>query len=429
MKYNLTQGFYMTAPGNTLPRLLEVTRSLSLETDVETRLRAILSAATELTGSETGALLEYAEASLDFRAKYVPWFNREADKPAPAIPLNGSFTGWVFLNRASLAVDDMQNDSRHSKKMDEVAGVPVRSALGSPVISNGHPIAVLEVFNKKGGYSGGDVQALEMLAGMTAAVMQNDVLEKGILSAKEEARELDRLKNEFIAITSHELRTPLGLILGHSTFLKELLVETYSEQVDAIIRNATRLKEIIESLTSVDNYQTGGALVRSRKVSLARVIEDVCASFSPMAEKKNIYLKKVLQPGRELWVDVDAGKISIVLSNILKNAVSFTEDGGEIIVRGEQHHDYIKVSVKDNGIGIPSKDLPFVFDRFYQVEDHLTRRHGGMGLGLSVAKVMVEMHGGRIWADSEEGKGSIFSFILPVRRPEQADSVPPAFSE
>ncbi|MBK6644268.1 MAG: GAF domain-containing sensor histidine kinase [Anaerolineales bacterium] len=428
MKYNLTQGFFMmTDPGNILARLLEVIRFLSLETDLETRLRAILSAAAELTDSETAALLEYNDASLDFRVKFVPWFNRETDKPAPAIPLNGSVAGWVFLNRASLVVDDAQNDARHSKKMDEVAGVTIHSVLGSPVISNGKPFAVLEVFNKKNGYSNGDMQALEMLAGMTAAVMQNDALEKGILSAKEEARELDRLKNEFIAITSHELRTPLGLILGHSTFLKELLVESYSEQVDAIIRNATRLKEIIESLTSVDNYQTGGALVRPRKVSLARVIDDVCASFSSMAEKKNIDLKKVLQPGRELWVDVDAGKIVIVLSNILKNAVSFTENGGEIVVRGEQHPDYVKVSVKDNGIGIPAKDLPFVFDRFYQVETHLTRRHGGMGLGLSVAKVMVELHGGRIWADSEQGKGSVFSFILPVPNDMPVASSTPAF--
>lgn len=420
----------MTNESGKIPaRLLEVTRALSLETDIENRLRTILSAAVELTGSETASLLEYNDASLDFRVRYVPWFNHETDRPNLGIPLNGSIAGWVFLNRTPLIVEDAQNDARHSKKMDEVAGVAIRSVLGAPVIANGHSIAALEVFNKKGRYSEADTDVLEMLAGMTAAVIWNDTLERGVLSAEEEARELDRLKNEFIAITSHELRTPLGLILGHATFLKELLVESHGEQVDAIIRNATRLKEIIESLTSVDNYQTGVALVRPRKVSLARVIEDVCASFNPMAEKKNIDLKKVLQPGRELWVDVDAGKIAIVLSNILKNAVSFTEEGGEIVVRGEQHPDYVKVSVKDNGIGIPAKDLPFVFDRFYQVEDHLTRRHGGMGLGLSVAKVMVEMHGGRIWVDSEEGRGSIFSFILPVRIPEQDSSTAPAFSE
>ncbi len=418
-----------TEKGDVLSRLLQVIRALSLETDIEARLRAILTAAAELTGSETASLLEYSASSLDFHVRYVPWFNRETDKPNLGIPLNGSIAGWVFLNRVPLVVEDAQNDARHSKKMDEVAGVSIHSVLGAPVVANGEPIGALEVFNKTGQYSDGDVHILETLAGLTAFAMQNDTLEKGILSAKEEARELDRLKNEFIAITSHELRTPLGLILGHATFLKELLVESYAEQVDAIIRNATRLKEIIESLTSVDNYQTGGALVRSRKVSLVRVIDDVCSSFAGLAEKKNITLKKVLQPGHELWVDVDSGKVAIVLSNILKNAISFTEEYGEIVIRGEQHHDYVQISVKDNGIGIPAKDLPFVFDRFYQVEDHLTRRHGGMGLGLSVAKVMVEMHGGRIWADSEEGKGSIFSFILPVRSSGQVDSVPPAFSE
>ncbi|GJQ35327.1 MAG: hypothetical protein JETCAE01_13370 [Anaerolineaceae bacterium] len=400
-----------------LSRLLDVTRSLTLEADLETRLRAILSAAAELTGSETASLLEYDETSLSFHFKYVPWFNREADQSSATIPLNGSIAGWVFQNRVSLIVEDAQNDTRHSKKVDEIAGITIRSALGSPVISRGNPIGALEVFNKKDRYTAGDMRIVEILADLTAVAMQNDLLEKGILSAQEEARELDRLKNEFIAITSHELRTPLGLILGHATFLKELLAGEYDEQMDSIVRNASRLKEIIESLTSVDNYQTGVALVRPRKVSIARVIEDVCMSFNAMAEKKNISLKKVLQPGHDLLVDVDAGKVAIVLSNILKNAISFTDDGGEVVVRGEQHPDYVKVSVKDDGIGIPAKDLPFVFDRFYQVEDHLTRRHGGMGLGLSVAKVMVEMHGGRIWADSEEGKGSIFSFILPIQIP------------
>jgi len=150
VKYNLTQGFFMTTdPGTILARLLEVTRSLSLEADIESRLRVILSAAAELTGSETAALLEYSEASLDFRVKYVPWFNRETDKPVPAIPLNGSVAGWVFLNQALLVLEDAQNDARHSKKMDEVAGVTIRSVLGLPVVSKGKPFAVLEVFNKK----------------------------------------------------------------------------------------------------------------------------------------------------------------------------------------------------------------------------------------------------------------------------------------
>ena len=404
----------MTAdPGKILPRLLEVTRNLSSESDLKTNLRRVISAVVELTGSETASLLEYDEATLSFSYKFVPWFQQEKTANV-RVPLNDSAAGWSFLNNAPLVIDDVSKDDRHSTKVDEIAGVTIHSLLTVPLLRQGKPIGVLETFNKREPYTDEDIQVAETLAALTVAALEKAELEQGMLTAQEEARELDRLKNEFIAITSHELRTPLGLILGHSTFLKELLNDQYQEQVDTIIRNASRLKEIIETLTSVDNYQSGGALIRSRKVSVARIIEDVCISFNDMAQKKGILLKPVVQPGHELWVDLDSGKIAIVLGNLLKNAITFTNEGGEIVVRGEKHDDYVKVSVKDNGIGIPATDLPHVFDRFYQVEDHLTRRHGGMGLGLSVAKVMVEMHGGRIWVDSEEGQGSIFSFILPI---------------
>lgn len=417
------------AQGNVLSRLLEAARSLNAEADLETRLRAILSAAVDLTGSETAALLEFDEAAQNFYFKYIPWFHSAAGKGGQRIPLQGSVAGWVLANGKALILDDAMNDERHSKTADEMMGIAIRSTLGVPVVSRGKPCGALEVFNKDGGYSEGDALVVEMLAALASAAMDKDILEQDILSAREEARELDKLKNEFIAITSHELRTPLGLILGHSTFLKELLEGSHDEQVDAIIRNAARLKEIIESLTSVDNYETGGALVRARRMSVARVIEDTCVSFAAMAEQKNVVLKKSLEPGHELWVDADAGKIAIALSNIVKNAISFTNTGGEIVVHGERRPDYVKVSVKDNGIGIPAEDLPHVFDRFYQVESHLTRRHGGMGLGLSVAKVMIEMHGGRIWAESEAGKGSIFSFILPVHADPASSESARSFAE
>lgn len=402
-----------------LTRLLEVTRNLGSQVDLETYLQSLLSAATELTESDSASLLEYDEITQEFYFKFIPWFHRDAVN-AVRVPLNGSVAGWVFLHVQPLAVDDVTNDPRHYKKIDELAGFTTHSILAVPLIVHGKPVGVFEVLNKRENYTSEDILVIQTLAAIAATALQNDLLEKNILTSQDEARELDRLKNEFIAITSHELRTPLGLILGHGTFLKELLGDQHNEQVDAIIRNASRLKEIIENLTSVDNYQTGGALVRSRRVSIARIIEDVIVSFHEMAKKKGIVLRKELEPGHDLWVDIDGGKIAIVLSNLLKNAITFTNDGGQVVVHGEQHTDYVKVSVQDSGIGIPSVDLPRVFDRFYQVEGHLTRRHGGMGLGLSVAKVMVEMHGGRIWAESKEGQGSTFSFLLPVRIPEEA---------
>ncbi len=116
----------------------------------------------------------------------------------------------------------------------------------------------------------------------------------------------------------------------------------------------------------------------------------------------------------ELMVEGDASKIAIALTNLVKNAVTFTNSGGHVFIVADQIPGYVKVAVIDDGIGVPITDLGRIFERFYQVESHLTRKHGGMGLGLSVAKVMIEMHGGRIWAESVEGKGSNFTFVLPL---------------
>ena len=315
-----------------LARLLEVTRALSTMVDLETYLRTILSAAAELTESETASLMEYDEVTRELYFKYVPWFHRDAISSA-RIPLNESAAGWVFLNVKPLIINDVKNDTRHYSKIDELAGFSTRSLLSVPLLLHGRPVGVFEVFNRQSNsyYTEEDIAILEALAALATTAMQNDMLEGNVISYQNETRELDKLKNEFIAITSHELRTPLGLILGHSTFLRELIGQQHQEQVDAIIRNATRLKEIIESLTSVDNYQSGGARIRQRKVSVARVIEDISSSFREMAIQKGISLKVEMDGGQDLLVDADGSKVAIVLSNLVKNAITFTNEGGHVI--------------------------------------------------------------------------------------------------
>jgi two-component system sensor histidine kinase VicK len=116
------------------------------------------------------------------------------------------------------------------------------------------------------------------------------------------------------------------------------------------------------------------------------------------------------------FIDADGVKIGIVVSNLVKNALQFTDANGHVTVKVEEDSGYMKVTVSDDGIGIPVKDLPRVFERFFQVESHLTRRYNGMGLGLAVARSMIELHNGRIWAESVEGKGSTFTFLLPIEK-------------
>jgi len=274
-------------------------------------------------------------------------------------------------------------------------------------------------------YTEEDVTILETLASQAAITIQNSILERRLQTAYDELAQLDRLKNDFVAITSHELRTPLGLILGHATFLREIADEKHHEQLDVIIRNATRLKEIIDSLANVDNYQSGTARVRRRSVSIIRIIEEVVVSFQDEAQQKQVTLQ--MDAGKDgLLVEGDARKIAIALSNLVKNAITFTNSGGHVFVAAEQVPGYVKVSVIDDGIGIPVQDQPYIFGRFFQVESYLTRKHGGMGMGLSIAKVMIELHGGRIWVESVEGKGSNFIFLLPLN-PAQVDAAERVF--
>jgi signal transduction histidine kinase len=150
---------------------------------------------------------------------------------------------------------------------------------------------------------------------------------------------------------------------------------------------------------------------------MKNLIEEVTASLNDMATNRNITLTAETGGG-EMSVEADGTKISIALNNLIQNALTFTDNGGHVWVKSESLPGYVKVSVIDDGIGIPMKDLPHIFERFFQVESHLTRRHSGMGLGLSVTKVMIELHGGRIWAESTEGGGSNFTFLLPLKAVE-----------
>lgn len=400
-------------------RLLEVTRNLGVTLDLEPFLQTIISAVIELTDSEAASILEFDESSEALRFLSAPWYHQDVLRTIK-VPVDGSAAGWVYRNVKPLHIPDTKADSRHFSAVDFAAAFETHSLLAVPLLVRGKPLGVLEAVNKASAhYTEEDITILETLAVPAALAIQNMNLQRRVEASFSELSELDRLKSGFIAITSHELRTPLGLILGHATFLRELLGNEYREQLDVIIKNASRLKEIIENLSNVDNYETGMARVRQRAVSVARIIEEVVGSFADMASKRNITLKAELERD-ELFVEADGSKISIALSNLVKNAIMFTDDGGHVFVSGQSIPGYVKVSVTDDGIGIPSRDLPRVFERFFQSESHLTRRHGGMGLGLSVAKVMIEMHGGRIWAESVEGKGSSFSFVLPVN-PTQAE--------
>lgn len=402
-----------------LERLLEVVRGLTTAPDLESFLQSIISEATELTNSELASILEYDETAEELRFIAMQWFQRDLLRPV-GVPLDGSAAGWVYRRGQPLIIQDVKVDKRHFKVVDRVTRHETHSLIAVPLIVRGEVIGVMEALNKKDDahYTEEDLTILETLAALAAQAMKNMDLQRKVKVARIELAELERLKTDFIAITSHELRTPLGLILGHATFLRELIGKQHGDQLDTIIRNATKLKEIVESLSDVDNYQNGALRIRNGRVSLAKIAEDAIITFQDEANARNITLKAIIGDS-PFYLEADGVKISIAVSNLIKNAIHFTDSGGHVTVCVDEVPGHLKVSVTDDGIGIPPKDLPRVFERFFQVETHLTRRIGGMGLGLTVAKAMVELHGGRIWAESEEGKGSTFTFLLPINQPNE----------
>ncbi len=410
-----------------IKRLLTVIQLLSRSPGLETSLQVLVEEVKELTFSESASILSY-DASTDS----LYFLSAPAEQlnflRSVRVPLEGSAAGWVFRHGETLVIQNTAQDQRHFKEVDRLLGGQTRSLVAIPIVFGGQPLGVLEAINKrdKQGYAEEDVLILETLATLASFLLHERLLQQQMEQARNQVADLERMKADFIAITSHELRTPLGLILGHASFLREFVGTEYREQLDMIIRNATRLKEIVDGLSSMDNIQKGTARLRQRQVSMARLVQDVVESFYDEARRKQIELRAELGQS-PLTVEGDASKIEIALDHLVRNAITFTDPGGHVVVRAEAVPGYVRVQVEDDGIGIPKKDLTRIFERFYQVESHLTRKHGGMGLGLSVAKAMIELHGGRIWAESEEGKGSRFTFLLPIN-PAQAGAARKIFS-
>jgi len=247
------------------------------------------------------------------------------------------------------------------------------------------------------------------LASQAAVAIQNARSVNETQKAYQELADLDQMKTDFIAITSHELRTPLGLILGHATFLEDLLEGDQREQVSVIIESAMRLKEIVEDLSKVD--------LNWGLVDVGVLVRKVGAGLMRLAEDYRVRIEFEL-PKRPLTIRADMNKLGLALSHVVRNAIIYNNPGGSVTISAEKAGDEVLFKVTDDGVGIPQGELEKIFDRFYQVENHMVRRRGGMGLGLSVAHLMIEMHQGRISVESELGVGSTFCVAVPLAAEE-----------
>ena len=244
--------------------------------------------------------------------------------------------------------------------------------------------------------------------------------------ANQELKKIDEMKSEFVSVASHELRTPLAAIKNAVQLMLQgktgEINENQTKFLSMAERNINRLTSILNSLLDLSRIESGKIGLKFEEMDLRGSIEFILSSLKPQADGKSIQFKMEIQ--EELpSVYGDREKLEQILTNLVGNAIKFTPEGGEVSVSAKpsEEEDMVAISVRDSGIGIPEDQLEKVFEKFHQVEDSLRRSITGTGLGLAITKGLVEAQHGRIWAQSEVGKGSTFTFILPISQGEKRD--------
>ena len=377
----------------------------------------------------------------------IPFIHRvdvPGRKVGDVIPLAGTAAEWVMQNRSSMFILE--------ENWEEVIGrfpglLPLfqagfRSMMLIPLISKDQVIAVLNLQKfKKNAYAEADLRLAERVGTQIAGAIANAQLFNERKRAEEQIRKLntelqrqvkelmkiDKMKSEFISIASHELRTPLAaiknavqLVLNEKT---GEINENQSKFLSMADRNINRLTNILNNILDLAKIESGKMEVNIEDVDLRPSIEFILSSFQTQADEKSLQLKMEI-PEDFPNIYGNREKIEQILTNLVGNALKFTPEGGEVSVSAklfQKEKDMVVISIRDSGIGIAKNEQEKIFEKFYQAEGSLQRSVGGTGLGLSITKGLVEAHQGKIWVESEVGKGSTFSFSLRVSKGERRD--------
>jgi signal transduction histidine kinase len=253
------------------------------------------------------------------------------------------------------------------------------------------------------------------LAQMAEAQTHREQLLEAERFARAEAERASLLKDEFLATLSHELRTPLNAIVGWAHILRRSSSDpAIVPAIDTIERNARAQAKLIEDLLDMSRIMAGKVGLTFERGSLGEIVSAAVDALLPAARARGVTLS-MAAPSDEVWISCDAARVQQVVANLLDNGIKFTASGGSVEVRVSAGERHAQVVVRDNGQGIAAAFLPAVFDRFRQADGSTTRRHGGLGLGLSIARQIVEMHGGSIAAGSDgPGRGAVFTVTLPL---------------
>lgn len=389
--------------------LFEVSKALVGVTDLDALLAQVLQVAVRDTRSDLAVLMlrNPNSAELEVRAANTP----------PGVEVNPQ----LFALNPDLGHRALESDEAVLWPGAEGApffadeGNSSNPAVGAvvPLIVRTERNGVLAVARLRAGesYSEGDVEFLSVLASQAATAIENARLFTRLRHTYEKLAALDDLKSEFINVVAHELRTPLAEI---STYLALSNQEAGASRpfLAGIERSASRLSELMDNITDLKFLQAGQIDLHATSLSLVGLLSDAIQQLRPLATLKGQTITTSVQVGLNQIV-ADGPKLQVVLKNLISNAIAFSPDNGSIYVEAWSADRGLRIAVHDTGVGIPQEEWEWIFKPFYQLESSLRREHGGLGIGLALSKSLVELHGGRIWVESEVGKGSTFTLVIP----------------
>jgi signal transduction histidine kinase len=378
-------------------------RAIAREADDDAIIQKVVETAASLKFAETSSFYRWDAADRVLRCVASSGDNHER----PVLQPGQGLAGRIFVDKQSRVENDLSPLYREGPRMAKI-GVPIMQGgapLGVLVVSTSEQSAQLTQENARVLTLFGD-QAGAALS-MAAAFEQQRI-------AVAELERINRAKSEFVSVVSHEFRTPLTGIQGFSEMIRDedFTMEEVKEFAADINTDAKRLSRMITDVLDLDRLESGRQeLHREAGVDLHEIVDDVVDLTQPNAPDHHIVTG--LDPMvPKLTVDRDA--VTQVVTNLLSNAIKYSPRGGDVVVRTRQEDETVRISVQDHGMGIPADMLDTVFERYTRVETDQARHIQGTGLGLPIVRQIVEMHGGRVWVESQIGEGSTFHFTLPL---------------
>ena len=409
-----------------LKALGEVGQTVSSTLDLQTVLSTIVRHAVQLSGTDCGIIYEYDEATEEFHLRASYQMEQELVQAYQATPLRlgQGATGRAAATKVAVQIADLLQEQEFATRglRPVLARLGYRSLLAVPLLLEQKIMGALTIYRRDAGnFSPEIVNLLQTFATQSVLAIQNARLYREIEDKSRQIEAANRHKSEFLANMSHELRTPLNAIIGFSEVLGERMFgelnEKQAEYTEDILSSGRHLLSLINEILDLSKVEAGRMELEVATFDLPLAIDNARTFVRERATKHGINLDVTVDERLGDFVG-DERKIKQVLLNLLSNAVKFTPEGGRIGINARQADGSVEISVSDTGIGISPEDQAKIFEEFRQVGGDYAHKREGTGLGLTLAKKFVELHGGKIWVESEVGKGSTFTFTLP----QQANS-------